>query len=60
MKNKIVKSLLVILICVGFCVASYFVTLKMDRMKRGEDVDITVTFEDSETYVIPNTKKLDK
>lgn len=60
MKNKIIKGLLIIILCAGFGVASYFVTLKMDRMRRGEDVNITVTFEDAETYVIPNTQKLDK
>lgn len=63
-KNKKAKSMVriivVIILCAIFGVGAYFGTLAIDNLSRGGDVKMTVTFDDTETYIMPNNKKLDK
>lgn len=58
--KKVVKIFLVIILCGMVGVVSYFGTLKLDQQKKGGDVSITVTFEDTEEYQIPSAKKMKK
>lgn len=58
--KKVKSIILIIILCLIMALASYYLTLLMDQKRRGGEVKVTVTFEDTETYVIPNTKKLDK
>ena len=50
----------VILLCAVIGVGAYFGTLYMDKMKKGGEVNVTVTFDDTETYTIPSIEKMDK
>ena len=60
MKRKILIIILSILLCVVSGVLGYFVTLKFDMARKGGNVDLKVTFDDTETYVIPSIKKMSK
>lgn len=50
----------VILLCAIIGVGAYFGTLYMDKLKKGGEVNVTVTFDDTETYTIPSIEKMDK
>jgi hypothetical protein len=54
------KIIIVILLCGIIGVAAYFGTLYLDKMGKGGEVNVTVTFDDTETYTIPSVKKMDK
>ena len=49
--------LIIIFVIIGL-VGGYFITLTLDNMRRGGDVNINITLEDSETYTIPSIKKM--
>ena len=50
----------VIFLCLIVGVIAYFGTYYLDKLRKGGEVKVTVTFDDTETYVIPNTSKMDK
>ena len=50
----------VILLCAIIGVAAYFGTLYMDKLKKGGEVNVTVTFDDTETFKIESIEKMDK
>ena len=50
----------VILLCGIIGVGAYFGTLYLDKLKKGGEVKLTVTFDDTESYVIPSIKKMNK
>lgn len=50
----------VILLCGIIGVGAYFGTLYLDKLKKGGEVKVTVTFDDTGTYVIPSVKKMKK
>ena len=50
----------VILLCGIIGVGAYFGTLYLDKLNKGGDVNLTVTFDDTESYVIPSVKKMTK
>ena len=54
------KIIGVILLCGVIGVGAYFGTLYLDKLKKGGEVNVTVTFDDTETYVIPSIKKMNK
>ena len=54
------KIIFVILLCLVLGVASYFGTMELDKLRKGGEVNLTVTFDDTETYVIPSISKMDK
>jgi len=56
--NKILKIIIILILCVGFGFASYFITYQIDKNKKGGDVKLTVTFDDTETYIIPSITKM--
>ncbi len=60
MKRKILIIVLSIALCIVSGVLAYFISLKVDMAKKGGSVDVTVTFDDTETYVIPTLKKMSK
>ena len=60
MKSKIKFIIISIILCLLSGVLAYFITLKIDMIRKGGNVDIKVTFDDTETYVIPSTIKMTK
>ena len=54
------KIIGVIFICLIVGVIAYFGTYYLDKLRKGGDVKVTVTFDDTETYVIPSIIKMDK
>ena len=54
------KIISVILLCGIIGVGAYFGTLYLDKLKKGGEVNMTVTFDDTESYVIPSVKKMTK
>ena len=54
------KIIGVILLCAIFGVGGYFGTLYLDNLRKGGDVNITVTFDDTETFKLESIKKMDK
>ena len=50
----------VIFLCAIVGVGAYFGTLYMDKLRKGGEVNIEVTFDDTESYVIPSVKKMTK
>ena len=50
----------VIFLCVVIGVGAYFGTLYLDKLKQGGDVNVTVTFDDTETFTLETIKKMDK
>ena len=50
----------VILLCGIIGVGAYFGTLYLDKLKKGGDVNLKVTFDDTKSYVIPSVKKMTK
>ena len=60
-KKFVFVKIILVLILMGIVgVGTYYGTLYLDNQKKGGDVKMTVTFDDTESYVIPNTKKLDE
>ena len=54
------KIIGVILLCLVMGVVAYYGTLYIDNLRKGGDVNVTVTFDDTETYVIPSIEKMNK
>ena len=54
------KIISVIIICLIIGVVSYFGTYYLDKLRKGGEVNVTVTFDDTDTYVIPSVKKMTK
>lgn len=54
------KIIGVIFLCLIVGVGAYFGTFYLDKLRRGGDVQVTVTFDDTETYIIPSVKKMNK
>ena len=50
----------VIILCGIIGVGAYFGTLYYDSLKKGGEVNVTVTFDDTETYTIPSIEKMNK
>lgn len=50
----------IILLCGVIGTLAYFGTLYMDKLRKGGEVNVTVTFDDTETYVIPSIEKMNK
>ena len=59
-KSHIKRDIIVIIICVVFLVIGYFGTLFIDQNRNKGNVNLTVTFDDTKTYIIPVTSKLSK
>ena len=55
--KKIKIVVLTIILCVIVGVGTYFITYKIDQAKKGGTVDVKVTFDDTESYIIPSIKK---
>ena len=58
--KKVKIIIITILLCVASGILAYFGTLKLDMPRKGGNVNIKVTFDDTETYVIPSIKKMTK
>ncbi len=54
------KIISVILLCAIFGVGAYFGSLYIDKLGKGGEVKLTVTFDDTESYIIPSVKKMTK
>ena len=54
------KIIGVILLCIVIGIVAYFGTLFLDNLRKGGDVNVTVTFDDTESYVIPSIEKMNK
>ena len=54
------KIIGVIFLCLIVGVGAYFGTLAYDKAKKGGEVNLTVTFDDTDYYQIPSTKKMTK
>ena len=54
------KIIRVILLCLVIGVIAYFATFYLDKLRKGGDVKVTVTFDDTETFKIESVKKMDK
>ena len=54
------KIIGVILLCITVGIGAYYGTLYLDNLKKNGDVHVTVTFDDTETYVIPEIVKMTK
>ena len=60
MKKKIMIIIMSIVLCMISGVLAYYITLKIDMARKGGSVDLKVTFDDTESYVIPSIKKMNK
>ena len=47
-----------IILCIIAFIIGYYLTLSLDKLKSGDDVNIKVTFEDTEKFSIPSVKKM--
>ena len=54
------KIIGVILLCLIVGVVAYFGTLLLDNIRRGGDVNVTVTFDDTKTFKLETISKMDK
>ena len=54
------KIIGVILLCIVFGVGAYYGTLYLDSLKKTGSVNVTVTFDDTETFKIESIEKMDK
>ncbi len=54
------KIIGVILLCILFGVGAYYGTLYLDSLKKTGSVNVTVTFDDTETFKIESIVKMDK
>ena len=60
-KPKIIlKVIIVLILCIGCGIGTYYLTYHIDKSKNGGDVKLTVTFDDTTSYVMPTNEKLDK
>lgn len=59
-KKKVLNIISTIVLCIVLGIVAYFGSLAYDKAKKGGDVKVIVTFDDTETYVIPSTKKMTK
>ena len=61
MSKKVKRIILIIIYVVLVFVISYFVTYYVDKLNKGNGkAVISVTFDDTDYYVIPNSEKLDE
>ena len=60
MKSKIYLIVSTLIFSIIAFIIGFYLTLAIDKAKGGEDVNIKVTYEDSETYIIPSVKKMTK
>lgn len=58
--NKVWKIIILILCALLVGVGAYFGTYYLDMLRKGGNVDIKVTFDDTKTYVIPVNTKLSR
>ena len=54
------KIIGVILLCLAIGVGTYYGTLYLDKLKKGGEVKVTVTFDDTETFKLETIDKMDK
>ena len=54
------KIIGVILLCIVIGVGAYFLTFYLDNLRKGGDVNVTVTFDDTETFTLETIEKMDK
>lgn len=59
-KKKKKNIILTISLCIILGLVGYFGSLVYDKAKKGGEVKVTITFDDTETYVVPNLNKLTK
>jgi hypothetical protein len=50
----------VIILCAIIGVGAYFGTMYLDKLRKGGEVNVTVTFDDTETFKLESVKKMDK
>ena len=50
----------VILLCAIIGVGTYFGTLYLDKLRKGGEVNVTVTFDDTESFTLESVEKMDK
>ena len=60
MKKKAIRIIITIILCIITFIGGYYLTLFLDNLGRGDDLNVTVTFDDTESYIIPSTKKMTK
>ncbi len=60
MKKRVKRMIIIVILCLISGILSYFGTLFLDKLKKGGDVQVSVTFDDTETYEIPSVQKMDK
>ena len=60
MKKRIKRIIITIVLCIVCGCITYFGTLMMDKGRNRGEVKVTVTFDDSKTYVIPSIKKMNE
>lgn len=58
--NIVLKIFIVIVLCCLCGVGTYFLTYHLDKAKKGGDVKLTVTFDDTTTYVIPSLNIMER
>lgn len=54
------KIIGVILLCIAIGVGAYFGTLYLDNLRKDGNVNVTVTFDDTETFTLETIEKMDK
>lgn len=54
------KIIGVIILCLIVGVGTYFLTLFLDNLRKGGDVNVVVTFDDTNYYTIPSITKMNK
>ena len=54
------KIIGVIILCLIVGIGSYFLTLFLDNLRKGGDVNVVVTFDDTNYYTIPSITKMNK
>ena len=59
-KRMIKKVMITIILCIICGIGSYFGTLFLDNLRKGGNVSMKVTFDDTKSYVIPSVKKMTK
>lgn len=54
------KIIGVILLCLIVGIGAYFGTLYIDNLRKDSNVSVTVTFDDTKSYIIPSIDKMNK
>ena len=54
------KIIGVFLLCIAIGIGTYFATLYLDKLKTKGEVNVTVTFDDTETFKLETVSKMDK